>query len=121
MCVFRGAILLPLVVLAFSASGCDPGYNYHPVDAKGQRFPQWSETIEGVRFAARPYSTLIGSGNTVDYLDITNGSDKEVVVLGGQLVTNGRTIEAKVYDSPEGIEARTVPAGVSKSVMLYWE
>src|SRR5262245_4942051 len=106
----RSAVLVALVVFALSTSGCDPGYNYQPVDAKGQRLPQWSETVEGVRFSARPYSTLIGSGNTVVYLDITNKSDREVVVLGGQLVTEGRTIEAGVIDDPPSREARTVHA-----------
>jgi hypothetical protein len=110
-----------LIVLVLSASGCDPGYSYQPVDTKGERLPQWSEKVEGVHFSARPYSTLIGSKNTIEYLDITNESDKEVVVLGGQLLTKGRTIEAQVLDDPPNREARTVPAGESKSVSLYWE
>jgi hypothetical protein len=121
MYVSRYAILLALVVLALSAAGCDPGYNYQPVDAKGQRLPEWSETIEDVRFSSRPYSTLIGSGNTCVYLDIINESDKEILVLGGQLLTNDRTIEAIIIDDPPNREARTVPAGESKSVLLYWE
>jgi hypothetical protein len=110
-----------LVSLAVSAPGCDPAFNYQPIDAKGQRLPLWSETVEGVRFSENPYTTLRGSGNTVEYLDIANGSDKEVAVLGGQLVTNGRTIEARIIDDPANREARTVPAGESKSVLLFWE
>jgi hypothetical protein len=115
------AILIALFAAVLSASGCDPGYKYHSVDAKGQRLLHWSETVEGVRFSARPYSTLIGSGNTIVYLDITNESDKEVVVLGGQLVTNDRRIEARIIDDAPNREARTVSARESKSVDLLWE
>lgn len=115
------AILFAPILLAVSVSGCHPGYRYQPVDAKGAKLQQWSQTVEGVRFCAKPYTTLSGSGNTVVYLDIGNESDKEVVVCGGQLLTNGRTIDAKIYDSPEGREARSVSPGTSKAVMLYWD
>lgn len=117
----RCAFLFPLLVLAPLASGCDPGYHYQPLDAKGQRLPHWSKTVAGVHFSAGPYGTLIGSGNTVVNLNITNESGKEVIVLGGQLVTNGRTIEARILDDAPNREDRTVPAGESKTVSLYWE
>lgn len=48
--------------------------------------------MHAFRFSAKPYTTLTGSGNTVRYLDIANESANEVIVLGGQLITNGRTI-----------------------------
>jgi hypothetical protein len=121
MCASRRAILFSLFIFALLASACDPGYKYQPVDANGQQLPTWSEKVEGVRFSTRPYSELIGSGNTIRYLDITNESDKEVVVLGGHLLTNGRKIEAHIIDDPPNREARTVPAGESKSVFLLWE
>jgi hypothetical protein len=54
MCISQLAILLALLILALSDSGCDPGYNYQSVDAKGQPL-QWSETVEGVRFSARSH------------------------------------------------------------------
>lgn len=121
MYVSQRAILFASIVFALSVPGCDPGFNYQPVDAKGGQLLQWSETVEGVRFSARPYRAGIGSSNAVVYLDITNDSDKEALVLGGQLVTNGRTIEARIIDEPLERKARTVPAGQKKSVLLYWE
>ncbi len=116
----RVMVVGALVVLAPLGSGCDPGYTYRPVGPNGQRLPQWTTTIEGVRFSARPSSTLVGSAGSLVDLDIANESDKVVVVLGGQLVTNGRAIEAIIYDDRPNREARTVPAGQSKSVLLHW-
>ncbi len=42
-------------------------------------------------------------------------------MLGGQLLTNGRTIEAKVYDSSANVVNRTVLAGESKVSDLFWD
>jgi hypothetical protein len=64
---------------------------------------------------------LIGSRGTSGRMDIANESNNEVIVLGGQLETNGRTIEATLYDDPANREARTVPPGGSKSVSLSWD
>ncbi len=121
MFVSRSTILFALVILALSTAGCDPGYRYQHVDAQGQWSPEWSETVAGVRFSVRPYSTLIGSGSTSVNLDIANESEIEVVVLSGQLVTKGQTIDAHIFDGPLDCEARIVPAGESKSVSLSWE
>lgn len=85
----------------------------------GQRLSEWSETIGGVRFSARPFVILTGSSGGIP-LVVANGSDKEVVVLGGQLVTKGRTVEADVPDDPATRAFRTVPAGETKSVSLGW-
>lgn len=117
----RNAVRFASVLLVLSVSGCDRGYNYQPVDPQGNRLPQWSETVGGVQFSAKPYTTLIGQSAAILYLDIANESDKEAFMLGGQLVTNGRTIEAEVDDSSEGRDARTVSPGASKSVMLFWD
>jgi hypothetical protein len=68
----------------------------------------------------RPLSLSI-SGNAHICLEITNDSDKEVVVFGGQVVTYGHTIEAKVLDDTEELLLRTVPPRQSKAVCLYWE
>jgi hypothetical protein len=114
-------IRLALAFLAFSASGCDPGYQYQPVDPQGNPLSQWSEVIDGVRFSVKPYSTLIGSGSASRSLEITNKSDKKVVVLGGQLLSKGRAIEAIIDDSPEGRTGRTVSPGDTKAVYLSWE
>jgi hypothetical protein len=121
MSTSRITVLVASAALALAVPGCDPGYTYQPVGPQGNRLAEWSETVEGVRFSARPYMVLIGSRSTFGQLDIANESDKEVVVLGGQLVTNGRTIEAHIFDSPANREARTVAPGGSESVSLLWE
>ena len=110
MSVSRSTILLAMVILVLSASGCDPGYKYDHVDTKGERLPQWSETVEGVRFSARPYRTLIGESSASINLDITNESNQVVVVLGGQLLTNGLKIEAIMIDEPLERASKTVHA-----------
>jgi hypothetical protein len=124
MCASRSAIRLALVVLALSASGCSFLYRYYPVDAAGYRLREWSETVEGVRFSAFSQDGTWTTGRDSSFgtevgLDVTNKSDKEVVVLGGQLLTNGRTIKAHFPDPPNR-DDRTVPAGKSRSVPLLW-
>jgi hypothetical protein len=124
MCASRSAILMALLVLALSASGCEFVYRYYPVDAKARRLPGWSEMVEGVRFSAFSDDGTWTTGRDSSFgaevgLDITNKSDKEVVVLGGQLLTNGRTIKAH-FPNPPNRDDRTVPAGKSRSVPLLW-
>jgi hypothetical protein len=80
--------------------------------------PQWSTTINGVRFGADPYSILIGSSNAFMHLEIANESKEEVEVLGGQLETKGRTLEADLPREPEDREARVVPAGSTRAISL---
>ena len=94
--------------------------NYQPVDAQGETLSQWSETVNRVRFSMRPLSLPLGSSGII-CLEITNDSDQDVVVRRGQVLTYGRTIEAKVDDSPEELLMRTVPIGQSKVVCLFWE
>jgi hypothetical protein len=121
MSASRNVIVVASAAFALTLAGCDPAYKYQPIGPRGDLLPQWTETIDGVRFATKPYWTLSGSRGTFVILDIVNESGKEVGVLGGQLVTKGRTIEAEILDDPPNREARTVPAGESKSVELYWD
>ena len=117
------AIAIAMVKFVLSGLGSilgDRFCHYQPVDAKGEPLPQWSETIEGVRFSMRPLSLSISGGASI-CLEIANDSDKEVVLLGGEVLTYGRTIEAKVHDSPQDVLARTAPIGQSKVVGLSWE
>ena len=114
----RSLFVAALPLLAASATGCDPGYGYKPVDADGKKVPQWSTTVAGVRFSADPYSTLIGSGNTLMQLSVTNESKDEVEVLAGELETKGRTLRANLLPGSEDRAARTVPAGEAKEVSL---
>jgi hypothetical protein len=95
---------------------------YQPVDAAGQPLPEWSETVEQVRFSMPPLSLRSGSCSTI-FLHVTNASDKEVVLVGGQALTygHGRAVEAKVFDGPQEVALRAVPAGQSKEVGLFWE
>jgi hypothetical protein len=116
----RTPAFLVAVALAVGISGCDPGYGYQPVDPGGQLLERWSVTVRGVQFTAEPYSTLIGSSNVILALDIANEANQEVIVLGGQFGTNGRTIDATIYDTPEGRDARMVPPRTSKAVTLFW-
>ena len=114
------------VALALVASGCDSGYTYRPMGPKGKRIERWSETIEGVRFSVDHYNTRSDSTSGFMRLEIANESKRDVVVLGGQLVTQpqstaSKTIDARVPDAPEGREERTVPPGASKSVDLFVE
>ncbi len=120
----RSAIRIAFVIVATlnSGCGCDPAFKYQPVDADGKTLPEWSETIDGARFTVGPYSAVIGNKNTIAFIDIDNKSDMRVVVLGGELQTNGRKIEAHVLDDGESVKARSVPAHSGyKRVMLFWQ
>jgi hypothetical protein len=96
--------------------------DYQPVDAAGQPLPEWSETVDQVRFSMPLLSLRNGSNSTI-FLHVTNASDKEVVLLGGEALTygDGPAIEARVFDGPQEVALRTVPAGQSKEVGLFWE
>lgn len=119
--MIRTAALCGFAFLAMSASGCDPGYHYQPVDSSGKQLSQWSQTIEGVQFSAKSYGTLIGASYIYGHLEIVNRSNKEVLVLGGQLLTDDRTIKARVNEHQSGREERTVAPGRSRSVDLSWD
>jgi hypothetical protein len=112
--------------LALVPVGCDRSYTYQPLGPKASRPARWSESLEGVRFSVAPYRTNPESTSADMTLEITNESNKEVVVLGCQLIPgqdrmSAGGIDAKVIDSPEDRVARSVPAGTSKSVSLHFE
>jgi hypothetical protein len=118
MCRLR-SIVAALALFAASATGCDPGYRYKPVDVDGKQLSHWSTTIEGVAFSADPFTILIGSKGTFMQLGVVNESKDEVEVLGGELETKGTTLKAGVPPSPEDRAARTVSAGETKKVFLH--
>ncbi len=114
----RIPIIAAVGLVAIATLGCDPGYEYTPVDAAGAKVPRWSTTIDGVRLSAEPYSTLIGSRSTFMELGVANESGVEVEVLAGEMETGGRTLWAGVPPGPENRAARIVPAGGTRTVSL---
>jgi hypothetical protein len=109
-----------LCAALLASAGCDPGYGYQPLDAAGRKVAQWSESIGGVRLEMKPIMILTGSGGTMQGLTITNNSDRDVVVLGGQLSTDGRIMEAKLPGEGEA-KWRTVPPGATQTINLSWD
>jgi hypothetical protein len=109
-----------LCAALLASIGCDPGYDYKPLDAGGRKVAKWSDSVSGVRFEMKPFMILTGSGGTSQGLTIVNGSDRNVVVLGGQLSTNGRTLEAKLPGEGE-VKWRTVPPGAAETINLSWD
>ncbi len=91
--------------------GCpgDPGYGYDPTNTKGQIVDRWSETIDGVSFSAGHEEVLAGNSYAGYGFDVVNHSEKTVVVLSGELVTNGRTMKAEAEsEPPRSIPPRTL-------------
>jgi hypothetical protein len=117
----RCLLMAAVGLMTASAAGCDPGYRYTPLDADGEKVPEWSTTIAGVRFSVDPYHTFIGSGNTLMVLDVANESKEVVEVLGGELETKGRTLKAYLPPGQENRAARTVPARSTNAVVLLVE
>jgi hypothetical protein len=118
MDVRRDWVVLAVGLTSICLAGCDPGYGYQPLDAAGNKVRRWSTTIAGVRFGVDSYGILTGSRGALMRLEIANQSGARVAVLGGQLETNGRTIEADLPNNPEAREGRVVPAGSTKTVPL---
>ncbi len=108
-----------LIWVLASAMG-DRAYHYTPVNGQGQPLAEWSETVESARFSMQPHSFGWGNNNWAQ-IDVANGSDQEVFLLGGQLLAMGRTIEAPVVGSPSSAGERTVPPGQLKGLGLLWE
>src|SRR5260370_28655239 len=109
--------LVAAALFAVWFPGCDPGYDYRPIDQKGVALQRWTQAINGVNFATEPYYTLIGSSGTSHCLEVTNNSDDEVIVEGGELEANGRIIPAMVSDDPEHRELRTISPKTTKPVV----
>lgn len=108
------ALLLTLLAFLFFASNYgDPGYVYEPNSGRNQR-------IGSVRFDMTRWMTLTGSANLLQTLTIENGSEKDVVILGGTLVSGSRTFEAELPGQGEP-KWGTVPPGATASPFLYWE
>jgi hypothetical protein len=99
------------------ASGCDPGYCYDPVDKNGRPNERWSETIDGVRLETQRVFDLLPASWLFGALKIQNNSDSDVVVVGGRLEANGKSLEPRDCD----LKYRTVPKGKEKEVTLDWD
>jgi hypothetical protein len=117
-----GTIPFLFLFIVAGTSGCSPEFNYQPIDGNAQPLTEWSESVDGVRFSAGQFSAVIGSKDTIAFIDVDNQADMRAVVLGGELLTNGRSIEAHVLDDAESVKARSVPARSGfKRVMLRWQ
>jgi hypothetical protein len=112
------AIYLCAALLA--SAGYDPGYGYKPLDTKGRKVGDWSESVAGVRFEMAPFMILTGSGGTMQGLTIVNNSDHDVIVLGCRLSTKGRTLEAKLPGEGEA-KWRTVRPRAAEIINLSWD
>jgi hypothetical protein len=108
-----------LCTALLASVGCDPGYGYTPVDAGGRKVGKWSESVAGVRFEMTPFMVFTGSAGTMQGLSIVNNTEQDVVVLGGQLSTNGRILEAILPGEGEA-KWRTVGPGAAETVKLSW-
>ena len=95
----------------------DPGYQYNPVDGHGRPIAKWSRTVDGLTLEGGPYSTLIGSGIGAYGYRLTNRSDKGVTLLGGTLLTDGRSLEADT----EGALPRSFAPGTSGDVSFTFD
>ena len=116
----RKVVASSLCAALLAFTGCDPGYGYKPLDPGGRKVANWSESIAGVRFEMKAFYVFTGSGGTLQGLTIRNNSDRDVVVLGGQLNTNGRALEAKLPGEGEA-KWRTVRPGATETINLLWD
>ena len=117
----RTLFIATVGVIACSVTGCDPGYDYKPVDEEGKKVQQWSTKIAGVQFSTDPFNTLIGSRGTFMWLQVTNESKETVEIVGGEVESNGRTMKANWPFDSASREARTVTPGSAKQVRLFLE
>lgn len=109
------------VLFAVLFVGCDPGYEYRPLDPKGVPLREWTQTINGVRISIEPWHELVGSSSTLRSMKVTNESDEQVIVEGAELETKGRIIAASAPDAPRDRESRAISPKTTKTVVLYWD
>jgi hypothetical protein len=103
-----------LLALAFGLILGDPGYRYRPIDASGTPLTQWSQTIEGVALVGVSFDTLSGESRAMYEVELSNNSDNEVEMLGGELSTKGVALKVAV---PKDLR-RTFPPRSSGEVTL---
>jgi hypothetical protein len=114
---------LPLTALGVAvlfASGCIPVKRFHPLDGRGQKIERWTQVIDGVRFEMTGCTISSAGRSTQGTLLVGNDSDREVVVLGGRLVTvNGREWKSQLPVNQAGKDY-TVAAGQSLSAVFVF-
>ena len=106
---------LPLLI-----TGCDPGYSYTPLDNSNAPVASWTTDIDDVNVRIPGFDILVGDGNMLQWITVTNNSKSDVVLLNGTLATKGISISA---DSPgEGeLKWRTVPPGESQEITCLFD
>jgi hypothetical protein len=102
---------------AVTLPGCDPGYTFKPIDARGHKVELWSETIDGVSIHGGPYENLLGETGALFRVDLANHSDQEVVFLGGELVTKGRALKGTL----PGGQRRTLAPGMARQLLVDFD
>ncbi len=115
---FAGISAILAGILAFS--GCDPGYSYKPIAKDGTLATEWSSSIDGVDFGFRSFGELVGCDSLRFGPEISNQSEKTVVLLGGRLTTGGQTIKA-ILPGYGNLKFRTVLPGEVRDVPLFWD
>ena len=113
--------IVAVCVLPFVVFGCSYGYHYEPVDSQGVQHPQWSETIDGVKLTVDRSHYSIGVTHAFQGLHVRSLGGKPVVVLGAQLISNGRTFDAEILNDALSLEARTVPPWKMSKIDLHWK
>jgi hypothetical protein len=110
------ALTSALILAGLVITGCDPGYEYFPVDDNGQPVRQWSRTIDGVSIEVGRFDTLVVDDRAGRQIDLVNNSGKTVTLLGAELSTGGHSIKGHVAE----FEQRTFGPGVSGKVMFWF-
>jgi len=124
---WKSGLLLPVLsIMALSGSGCDPGFTYSPVDARGSKVERWSQRVDDVTFEAEQYDKLGFADDDVTVLNqnftIANNSDVDVVVLRARIETNGTSIDATQVGAPQFPEwRRKVAKRTREGVTALWD
>lgn len=105
----------PIVALALIVTGCDPGYSYDLVTPDGSSAKQMDVELDSVSITLSGFSVLIGSGNMLQYVHVSNDSDADVILLGGSLTTQDTSIAARLPGEGEA-HWRTVAPGETKDI-----
>ena len=106
---------LPLLV-----TGCDPGYSYTPLNSSNEPVSSWTTDIEGVNIRIPGFDILVGEGNMLQWITITNNSNSDVVLLNGTLTTKGNSISADLPGEGE-LKWRTVAPGESVEITCLFD
>lgn len=113
-------LLAPIALLAL-LGGCDPGFDYRPVDWQpANERPGWQKDFDGFRVRISHLAGLAGSRSVVPEFEVTNLTTTSLVLETAALRAGAREYEGTLPRQGEA-RWRTVDPGASRHIGVSWQ